>query len=220
MPAAPSVGTTSFAPQVDDLLTDAYLMIGVRDRSGLDARLGMRQLQLMLLNWSNQGVYSWGTDSTSVALIIGTATYAMPERAQRVLDVLVRSSASVDRMLSPISRNDYWSLTNKTTTGAPTCYWHDSQQASTGLTLWPVPNAADTLVVSFHRQLTDTTTMTQVIDVPTRFLPAAVSGLAARLARIRPETTVDPVRLEAIAEAEWRAAWEADRERVDVRFTL
>ncbi len=220
MPIAPTVGTTSFGLTVDQLILDAFAMIGRPADSVTqeDARRAMRQIQMMLLHWSNRGVYVWGVDSTSIVTATGEERYLMPERATRIYEAVRRDATSQDRTLSAIDRNTYNSLPDKTRTGDPTLYWHQELQAETGIYLWPVPDEVTTIVVWFARQLTDVTRLTQVIDVPTKFTPAAVSGLAARLAMFQPGFDATGIKMQAVEEFD--AAWLADRERVDVQFHL
>jgi hypothetical protein len=220
MPIAPTVDTTAFGPTVDQLMLDAYAMLGRPTESVTqeDARRALRHMQMMLLHWSNRGVYVWGVDSTSFVTAAGEERYALPERATRVFEVVKRDATNRDETLSAIDRSAYNALPDKTRAGEPTLYYHQELQAQTALYLWPVPTEVLTVVVWFSRQLGDVLRMTQVLDIPTKFIPAAVSGLASRLAMFQPG--FDATAINAQALDEFTAAWAAQRQRVDVRFHL
>ena len=88
--------------------------------------------------------------------------------------------------LARLNRDDYTNLPNKTfQSNRPLQYWLDRQSLSPVMNLWPVPNAAATVmqvVVWAHRHIMDVGTMTQEIEVPQRWYEAIVSMLAAKLA--------------------------------------
>lgn len=220
MPTAPTVDTTAFGPTVDQLMLDAFAMLGRPTESVTqeDARRALRQMQMMLLDWSNRGVYVWGVDSTSIVTAAGEERYVLPERATRVYEAVLRSATNQDTTLTAIDRNTYNLMPDKTRAGDPTLYYHQELQAQTALYLWPVPDAVMTVVVWFSRQLGDVLRMTQALDIPTKFIPAAVSNLAARLSMFQPGFDASLVRAQALDE--FSAAWAAERQRVDVRFHL
>ena len=88
--------------------------------------------------------------------------------------------------LARLNRDDYTNLPNKTfQSNRPLQYWLDRQSLSPVMNLWPVPNAAATVmqvVVWSHRHIMDVGGMTQEIEVPQRWYEAIVSMLAAKLA--------------------------------------
>jgi hypothetical protein len=50
-----------------------------------------------------------------------------------------QSTATIDRLILPLSRSDYASIANKYMTGFPTSYWYD-KLLQPKMYLWPVPN--------------------------------------------------------------------------------
>lgn len=88
--------------------------------------------------------------------------------------------------LARLNRDDYTNLPNKSfQSNRPLQYWLDRQSLSPVMNLWPVPNAAATVmqvVVWAHRHIMDVGTMTQELEVPQRWYEAIVSMLAAKLA--------------------------------------
>lgn len=88
--------------------------------------------------------------------------------------------------LSRLSRDDYTNLPNKAfTSNRPLQYWLDRQSLSPVMNLWPVPNAAASvmqIVVWAHRHIMDVGTMTQELEVPQRWYETIVAMLATKLA--------------------------------------
>lgn len=88
--------------------------------------------------------------------------------------------------LARMNRDDFTNLPNKAfQSNRPLQYWLDRQSLSPVMNLWPVPNAAATVmqvVVWAQRHIMDVGTMTQELEVPQRWYEAIVSMLAAKLA--------------------------------------
>jgi hypothetical protein len=89
------------------------------------------------------------------------------------------------------------------------------------INVWPTPNAGGnyTFVYWRLRRIQDAGTGVTVNDIPFRFLPCMVAGLAFYLAQKVPE--VDPSRvafLQADYEKQWDLASQEDREKAPLRF--
>jgi len=89
------------------------------------------------------------------------------------------------------------------------------------INVWPTPNAGGdyTFVYWRLRRIQDAGTGVVINDIPFRFLPCMVAGLAFYLAQKVPE--VDPNRvamLQADYEKQWDLASQEDREKAPIRF--
>jgi hypothetical protein len=88
--------------------------------------------------------------------------------------------------------------------------------------VWPTPNAPGdqyTLVYYRMRRIQDAGTGTSVQDIPFRFIPCMVAGLAVHLSMKLPD--VDPQRIMALKadyEQQWDMAQAEDRETAPLRF--
>jgi hypothetical protein len=88
--------------------------------------------------------------------------------------------------------------------------------------IWPTPNSPGdqyTLVYYRMRRIQDAGTGTSVQDIPFRFIPCMVAGLAVQLSMKLPE--VDPQRIMALKadyEQQWDIAQAEDRETAPLRF--
>jgi hypothetical protein len=88
--------------------------------------------------------------------------------------------------------------------------------------VWPTPNAPGdqyTLVYYRMRRIQDAGTGTSIQDIPFRFIPCMVAGLAVQLSMKLPD--VDPQRIMALKadyEQQWDLAKAEDRETAPLRF--
>lgn len=182
-------GTYNFAPNVGDLILNAYDRIQIRPSAltqdhMINARTEGNFLQV---EWQNKGVSLWTVDLETVPLIQGTASYSVPAETVMILDAYIGvGSPEIDRFISPISRTDYAAQANKTQQGFPTTYWFDRLISPT-ITLWPVPdqNSYYTLKYYRYRVIQDAEYAGGIApEVPYLFLDAWTACLAHRLARI------------------------------------
>lgn len=120
----------------------------------------------------------------------------------------------VDRVLYPISREEYTSIPVKLQQAPPTSFWFNLTLSPT-LTVWPVPDGQGPYQLNYYRlrQLQDANPQgAQTADVPYRFLEALCAGVAAHLAvKWKPESYE---LLKRIADEEWKLASDTDREKV------
>jgi hypothetical protein len=133
-----------------------------------------------------------------------------------ILDAFIRTSTGstqYDRVIMPISRTEYSATPNKTLEAPPTVFWFDRLINPT-VTLWPVPNQ-NGLTLGYYAvtQIQDANYDNgQTLDIPYRWLDAASSGLAARLATIYAPDRV--ALLGPRAEQAWNIAAAQDVENV------
>ena len=94
-------------------------------------------------------------------------------------------STSVDTPMTKISRSQYQGVSNKTDTGLPTQYWVQRFVDKVTMTLYLTPGAAqDGNYINFYytKRIDDVGAYTKATDVPYRFVPCMISGLAYYLA--------------------------------------
>lgn len=210
-----TTGTTAFTLEAHEIIEDAFARLGVAVMTGDDARRARRALGLMMIDWQNRGLNLWAVDDATVTLVADTAAYALPATVNQVYRVSYRETATTtDRFLDPMDFDAYADISDKGTSGTPTRWWMDRQRATPRLVLWQAPDtaaAADGTLVYWHARKLEDVALANELDIPYRFLPAAVSGLAAKLAEMKSETPPElRMMLAARAESEWRMAYDAD----------
>ena len=193
-------------------------------RSGYDLKTTRRSLNLLLAAFANIGLNLWSLDSGTIPLVAGTATYVIPVDTVDLLDHVIRTgsgSASLqsDLTCTRISSSTYATIPNKLIQARPLQIWIQRLEAPQ-ITLWPVPDNAQTysLVYWRLRRLQDAGNGANTPDVPFRFLPALVAGLAYYIALKIPEGSQRIPMLQQQYNEALDLAMSEDRERAAVRF--
>lgn len=215
-------GTTSFNPDLTEIIEEAYERCGAEARSGYDLRTARRSMNLMFAEWANRGVNLWTVEQGSIPLVSGTATYALPADTVDLLDFVVRTGSGAgqtDLTISRVSEPVYATIPNKTAAGRPIQMWVQ-RLVVPQLTLWPVPNQSDyyTLVYWRLRRIQDAGSGANTMDMPFRFFPAMVAGLAYHLALKVPNGLERLQVLKAQYDEAWDLASSEDREKAPVRI--
>lgn len=215
-------GTTTFNPDLTELIEEAYERCGYEARSGYDLRTARRSMNLLFADWNNRGINLWTLDQGSIPLIDGTATYALPTDTVDLLDAVVRTgsgSSQADIVINRISEPVYATIPNKNTEGRPIQMWVQRLIAPQ-ITVWPVPNQSSTYTLLYWRlrRIQDAGSGANTVDMPFRFLPALVAGLAYYLALKAPGGLERlPVLKQQYDEA-WDLASSEDREKAAIRL--
>jgi hypothetical protein len=182
-----TTGTFDFAPSVGECVLNALSRIQIRGPMVKAEMLQMasQEANLMQVEWSNRGPNLWTVDAQDTVTTPGYATYPVDPSTIAVLEVTLGiGEPPYDNaiLLTSISRTQYMAYPNKQQVGRPTVYWYDMLIAPT-ITLWPVPDQAYNLVFSRYRQQQDASMRAGgKFETPYRWLDAACSGMAARLA--------------------------------------
>ena len=99
-------------------------------------------------------------------------------------------STTIDTPMTQINRSQYQAFSNKTATGLPTQYWVQRFIDKVTMTFYLTPGAAqDGNYINFYyvKRIQDVgDAYTNVINVPYRFVPCMVSGLAFYLSQKNP----------------------------------
>ncbi len=216
----PTSGTYNFNPTFDEILQDAAGMVGGGPILAEELLSARRGLDILLTRIQNRNVLLHKLTKLDVACSVGQATYTLPAS---ILDVLVVSHKinNAEIVLDRESFRSWSERTTKSITGRPTSFWYDRQREAGILHLWPIPSQTAALVITAQQLTEDTVRAFDNIDVPRRFIPALVYGLAYWIGMRRPSVPAD--RLAALR-AEFDAAVSEgmgeDRERASFRVKV
>lgn len=217
-------GTTAFNLDLSELVEEAFERCGAEMRSGYDMRTARRSLNLLFADWSNRGINMWTIDSGSIPLVAGTATYLLPADTVDLLEHVVRTGAGVtatqfDLTITRISISTYASIPNKLQQARP-IQIVVNRLGAPSVTVWPTPDAAQPyqLVYWRLRRVQDAGSGANTMDVPFRFIPAMVAGLAYYLAMKLPNAMERMQTLKAQYDEAWELASTEDREKASDRF--
>ena len=209
-------GTVTFDKTfaVDEIIAEAYERIGSQVTSGYQLKTARRSLNIMFQEWGNRGLHYWEVGEADINLVEGQAEYIFfratsdgtsavtdPADTYGVADVL-ESTLRADRTavdqadsaITKIDRSTYSALSNKLSKGTPSKYFVQRFVDKTVVTLYPTPdssNASKAVHIYFVKRIQDAdSTYTDATDVPFRFVPCMVSGLAFYLAqKFNPQAT-------------------------------
>jgi len=186
-----SSGTYDFSISNGEVVLAAYERIKVfaPEIVAKHMQTARRELNLLLAEAANKQVNLWKVDLVSTPLTNGLEVYPVDARTVMILDAWVTtntgSAAANDLTITPISRSEYASFSNKASPGRPTSYWFDRLIAPT-ITLWPVPNNA-TFTLNYYRciQMQDANLAGgETPDLPYLWLDWFIAGMSHRLARV------------------------------------
>lgn len=213
-------GTTVFNLDIIEIIEDAYEMVGKEVRGGYDVKTARRSLDLLTKEWANRGINFWTIEESSAVVTAGVPTVTLDADTIDVLDAvwrLLSGAQQQDRPLTRISVKEWATTANKNQTSLPTQFWIN-RVVPPVMTLWPVPYADGTLVYWKLRRIEDSGDYTNNMDVPTRFLPAMVAGLAYYLGikTVGADNRVPMLQQEY--ERQFRLASEEDRERASLHL--
>jgi len=218
-------GTTTFNLDLTELVEEAFERAGSELRTGYDLKTARRSLNLMFADWANRGLNMWTFEQGSITLVPGQATYDLPSDTVDLLEHVIRTGAGsastqADLTITRISVSTYATIPNKLQQSRPIQIWIQRKQEIPQVTVWPVPDNVQTYTLVYWRlrRIDDAGTGVNTMDVPFRFLPCMVAGLAYYLALKLPNGALRMDILKQQYDEAWALASEEDREKAAVRF--
>jgi hypothetical protein len=217
-------GTTAFNLDLNQLVEEAFERCGAELRTGYDLRTARRSLNLLTIEWANRGINLWTVEESSFPMVQGTGTYNLPTDTIDILDFVIRtndgSSNQQDISMSRIAEPTYANIPNKNTQGRPLQVYVNRQAEVPNITVWPLPNNASyTFVYWYLRRIQDAGNGVNTQDIPFRFLPCMVAGLAFYLSQKLPDALPRMQMLKMEYEEQWILASTEDREKATLRLT-
>lgn len=218
-------GTSVFNLDLAELVEEAFERCGAELRTGYDLKTARRSLNLLFADWANRGINLWTVEQGSINLVQGTATYDLPDSTVDLLEHVIRTGAGnvstqADLTITRISVSTYSSIPNKLTQARPIQVYINRQAPTPTITVWPTPDGSIPYQFIYWRlrRIQDAGDGSNTMDVPFRFIPAMVSGLAYYLAIKLPDALPRLEILKAQYDTDWDFASTEDRDRSAVRF--
>lgn len=219
-------GTTTFDMDLNEYVEEAFERCGAELRTGYDLKTARRSMNLLFADWANRGINLWTVEQGTINLSQGTATYNLPDDTVDLIEHVIRTGAGnvstqVDLTITRISVSTYSSIPNKLQQARPIQVWINRQTPTPTVTVWPVPDGSQAYQFVYWRlrRIQDAGaggTYTQ--DVPFRFIPCLVAGLAYYLSMKIPGAMERMQILKAQYDEAWDLASTEDREKAAVRF--
>ena len=216
-------GTSTFNLDLNQLVEEAFERCGAELRTGYDLRTARRSLNLLTAEWANRGVNLWTIEEGAISLVNGTATYNLPADTIDLLDHVIRTGTGQNQQditISRISADTYISIPAKNATGRPIQVWINRQATQPSINVWPTPNQDNTYTFKYWRlrRIQDAGNGINTQDIPFRFLPCLVAGLAFYLSLKIPNAGDRTQFLKQEYEEQWNLASTEDREKADYRL--
>lgn len=216
-------GTTAFTMEFTEVAEEAWERAGREMRSGYDLVTARRSMNLLLIEWQNRGINLWTIEEANLDLVSGTAQYTLAADTMDVLEAAIRTGTGTgqqDIVINRISPSVFATIPNKNVTGRPVQFWIERLTGEVRINVWPVPDNSD---YDFHywklRRIEDAGNGVETPDMPFRFFPALVAGLAVYIARKVPELKQNLPELLEDYERQFGYAENEDRTKVSSNFT-
>jgi hypothetical protein len=219
-------GVAVWNPDLNEIVEEAHERCASELRTGYDLRTARRSLSILLAGWSNLGINLWTIDSSAINLTQGVNTYSLPNDTVDLIEHVIRTGAGnvstqVDLTITRISVSTYSSIPNKLQQARPIQVWVNRQAPTPQIVVWPTPDQTGVYQFVYWRlrRLQDPGaggTYTQ--DIPFRFIPPLISGLAYYLALKIPQAAERIPMLKAQYDQDLDLAMGEDREKASVRL--
>lgn len=222
-------GTATFNLDLTEIVEEAFERAGAEMRTGYDLKTARRSLNLLFADWANRGINMWTFEQGTIPLRQGVATYPLPADTVDLMEHVIRTgpgnvATQSDLTITRISVSTYATIPNKLQQARPIQVWIERLQEAPRITVWPVPDQGTeaqpyyTFVYWRLKRIYDAGSGSNTMDVPFRFLPCMVAGLAYYLAMKVPNGTQRLDVLKAQYDEAWDLASTEDREKAAVRF--
>lgn len=235
-------GTTTFDLNLNDLVEEAFERCGAELRTGYDLRTARRSLNLLTIEWANRGINLWTLEQGEIAMEQGRISYPLPIDTIDLLEHVIRTQTGqqqTDININRISADTYMTIPNKNAQGRPIQVWINRQSGATypvggqpegtdpitgvdhpSINVWPAPDQDNyyTFVYFRLRRIQDAGSGVTTQDIPFRFIPCMVAGLAYHLSLKLPGALERSPGLKAQYEELWQQAADEDREKAPLRI--
>tara|TARA_R110000782_G_C14615831_1_gene392655 strand:- start:23 stop:682 length:660 start_codon:yes stop_codon:yes gene_type:complete len=208
-----------------EIAEEAWERAGREMRSGYDLRTARRSMNLLTIEWANRGINLWTIREDVVDLVKGDVDYTLNNSAIDIIEQNIRTNDGVqaqqnDLPITRVSVSTYSGIPNKLTQGRPTQVWIDRQRSAPVAHVWPVPDKNDTYKLKYFylKRIEDAGEGAYDADMPFRFLPCLVAGLAYYIAMKTPELSDRIPLLKNIYDEQFSLAAGEDRDKTSARF--
>ena len=196
--------TTTFDKtfSIDEIIEEAFERLGIQDVTGYHLKSSRRSLNIMLQEWGNRGIHYWEIDETNIDLIEGQVEYKFFRAStdgtsavttptngiygvSDVLEAQLRSNRTQttqsDSPMTKVDRSTYAAFSNKLSKGTPNQYWVQRFIDHVSISVYPTPDstsASKDMHIYYIKRIQDVGAYTNATDLPFRFVPCMVAGLA------------------------------------------
>ena len=192
---------------IDEIIEESFERIGLNSVAGYQMKSARRSLNILFQEWGNRGIHYWEIAETNIDMIEGQAEYKFFRSSDDgtsatttptngiygvsdVLEAQLRSNRTQttqsDSPMTKVDRSNYAGFSNKLSKGTPNQYFVQRFIDHASIQVYPTPdstNASKDMHIYYIKRIQDAGDYTNASDVPFRFIPCMVSGLAFYLAQ-------------------------------------
>jgi hypothetical protein len=202
-------GTATFDKtfSIDEIIEESFERIGLNSVAGYQMKSARRSLNILFQEWGNRGIHYWEIAETNIDMVEGQAEYKFFRSSDDgtsatttptngiygmsdVLEAQLRSNRTQttqsDSPMTKVDRSTYGGFSNKLSKGTPNQYFVQRFIDHVSIQVYPTPdstNASKDMHIYYIKRIQDIGDYTNATDVPFRFVPCMVSGLAFYLAQ-------------------------------------
>ena len=202
-------GTATFDKtfSIDEIIEESFERIGLNSVAGYQMKSARRSLNILFQEWGNRGIHYWEIAETNIDMVEGQAEYKFFRSSDDgtsatttptngiygmsdVLEAQLRSNRTQttqsDSPMTKVDRSTYGGFSNKLSKGTPNQYFVQRFIDHVSIQVYPTPdstNASKDMHIYYIKRIQDIGDYTNATDVPFRFVPCMVSGLAYYLAQ-------------------------------------
>ena len=188
--------TTTLTAAISSTSATTGITIASKDRMPDTGTINVGSENISYTGFSSlelTGVTRGVNGTTAATHSDGDAVTNFVNQATEILEMSYRNSSNVDSPLEKINRSQFQALSNKSATGQPSQYFVERFIDKVTITVYLTPGASQVgsfLNYYYERRIQDAGVYSNDADVPYRFVPCMVAGLAYYLSqKVRPETT-------------------------------
>jgi len=191
---------------IDEIIEDSFERIGLNSVAGYQLKSARRSLNIIFQEWGNRGIHYWEIGELDLDLIEGQAEYKFFREAadgtsatsnpngiygmSDILEAQLRNNRTAttqsDSPMTKVDRSTYAGFSNKLSQGTPNQYWVQRFIDHVSISIYPTPdstNASKDIHFYYIKRIQDVGDYTNASDVPFRFVPCMVAGLAFYLSQ-------------------------------------
>ena len=202
-------GSTTFDRTfaIDEIVEEAFERIGLQNVAGYQLKSARRSLNILFQEWGNRGIHYWEIAETNIDMVEGQAEYKFFRSSDDgtsatttptngiygmsdVLEAQLRSNRTQttqsDSPMTKVDRSSYGGFSNKLSKGTPNQYFVQRFIDHVSIQVYPTPdstNASKDMHIYYIKRIQDIGDYTNATDIPFRFVPCMISGLAFYLAQ-------------------------------------
>lgn len=191
-------GSVNFTLNRDEAIAEALSIVGVgvegEPIEAEDIAVASRKLNIMIKAWMAFGIKLWQRDEHTITLVASQNSYTLGQdsadvtmpRPLRIIECSRVDTDGNETTITGLTKEEWDSLPNKTTTGTPVNYHYDPTLTNGTLYFWQMPDATVastyTIKIISNAPLEDMDESTNDFDFPQEWLEAISYNLAYRLA--------------------------------------